>query len=119
MIGLPIAVALGALTGRPEYQLEVLKDCDKDDVLRGQQFINENRIHIALEEKDPDKLFIRALCTADGHEAEAIIKGHHTHFVYIRKDHQVLLSKNDNQGQQEEDNEIPLTLRKVYVEIIS
>ena len=28
MIGLPIAVALGALIGRPELELEVLKDCN-------------------------------------------------------------------------------------------
>lgn len=27
MVGLPIAVALGALIGRSEYQLEVLRDC--------------------------------------------------------------------------------------------
>ena len=27
MVGLPIAVALGALIGKSEYQLEVLKDC--------------------------------------------------------------------------------------------
>ena len=114
MIGLPIAVALGALIGRPEYQLEVLKDCNRDAVKRGRQFIDENRIHIALEEKDPDKLFIQALCTADGHEAEAVIKGHHTHFVYIRKDQDVLLCQKDNQGPEEEEDGIQLTLRKVY-----
>ena len=113
-IGLPIAVALGALIGHAEYQLEVLKDCDKNAVERGRQFIDEGRIHIALEEKDPDKLFIRALCAADGHEAEAIIKGHHTHFVYVRKDQDVLLCQQDHQGPEEEEEDIQLTLRKVY-----
>ena len=29
MIGLPIAVALGALIGKSEYQLEVLRDCNQ------------------------------------------------------------------------------------------
>ena len=33
MTGLPIAVALGALIGRPELGLEVLQDCDKAAVV--------------------------------------------------------------------------------------
>ena len=39
MIGLPIAVALGALIGRSAYQLEVLKDCTPQAVAEGRQFI--------------------------------------------------------------------------------
>ena len=86
MVGLPIAVALGALVGKPELGLEVLRDSNKKAVEEGKMFIAENRIHIALEEKDPDKLFISATCSADGHEAQAIIKGSHTNFVSLSKD---------------------------------
>ena len=32
MIGLPIAIALGALIGKSEYQLEVLRDCTPEAV---------------------------------------------------------------------------------------
>ena len=46
MIGLPIAVALGALIGRSEYELEVLKDVTDEAVERGKRMIAENRIHI-------------------------------------------------------------------------
>ena len=117
MTGLPIAIALGALIGRPEKELEVLCDCNKQAVERGKQFIAENRIHISLEENDPDKLYINALVTASGHEAEARIKTHHTHFVLLRKDNEVL-SDNDKpacQCSSEQDAEGPkLTLRKVY-----
>ena len=116
MIGLPIAVALGALIGRSELGLEVLRDCDKQAVERGKAYIEENRIFISLEQEDKDKLFINALCTADGHEAEARIKTSHTHFVYLRKDEEVL---NDNDKGNEHENEHEsqepqLTLRKVY-----
>ncbi|MBR2147524.1 MAG: serine dehydratase subunit alpha family protein [Muribaculaceae bacterium] len=117
MTGLPIAIALGALIGRPEKELEVLCDCNKQAVERGKQFIAENRIHISLEENDPDKLYINALVTASGHEAEARIRTHHTHFVLLRKDNEVL-SDNDKpacQCSSEQDAEGPkLTLRKVY-----
>ena len=86
MVGLPIAIALGALVGKPELELEVLRDSNKEAVEAGKQYISENRIHIALEEDDPDKLFINAIVTAGGHEAEARIKTKHTHFVLLRKD---------------------------------
>ncbi|MBQ5357979.1 MAG: serine dehydratase subunit alpha family protein, partial [Alistipes sp.] len=42
MIGLPIAIALGALVGRSEYELEVLKDADDKAVARGKQYIDED-----------------------------------------------------------------------------
>ena len=86
MIGLPIAIALGALIGRPEKQLEVLCDCNREAVERGKQFISEDRINISLEKEDPDKLYINAYVTAGDHCAEARIKTHHTHFVWLSKD---------------------------------
>lgn len=116
MIGLPIAVALGALIGRSELGLEVLRDCDKQAVERGKAYIEENRIFISLEQEDKDKLFINALCTADGHEAEARIKTSHTHFVYLRKDEEVLNDndKGNDHESEHESQEPQLTLRKVY-----
>ena len=116
MIGLPIAVALGALIGRSELGLEVLRDCDKKAVERGKAYIEENRIFISLEQEDKDKLFINALCTADGHEAEARIKTSHTHFVYRRKDEEVLNDndKGNDHENEHESQEPQLTLRKVY-----
>ena len=86
MIGLPIAIALGALAGRPELGLEVLRDSTCQSVAEGRQYITENRIHIVLEEEDPDKLFIDVVCEAGGHEAGARIKGSHTNFVLLTKD---------------------------------
>ena len=118
MIGLPIAVALGALIGRPEKGLEVLCDCDKQAVERGKQYIAEGRIHIALEEEDPDKLYINVLATADGHTAEARIRTHHTHFVYLAKDGVPQMAEqaacDDAVHAGEGDDAPELTLRKVY-----
>ena len=39
MIGLPIAIALGALIGKSEYQLEVLKDLTPDTLEKGKEYI--------------------------------------------------------------------------------
>jgi len=115
MIGLPIAVALGALIGKSEYQLEVIKDCTPEAVAQGKRYIAEGRIHISLEKEDDDKLYVRACCTGGGHEAEAIIKEHHTHFVFLRRDQDVMMDHRQTRAAAEEQQEdIALTLRKVY-----
>ena len=44
MIGLPIAIALGALIGKSDYQLEVLKDLTPESLEAGKKYLAENRI---------------------------------------------------------------------------
>ena len=115
MIGLPIAIALGALIGRPELELEVLRDSNKQAVEEGKKFIAEKRMHIMLEEEDKDKLFINVICSANGHEAEARIKTSHTNFVFLRHENEVVLEKTNEQDEAADDNDEPkLTLHKVY-----
>lgn len=115
MIGLPIAVALGALVGKSEYGLEVLRDVNRAAVERGKAFISDDRIELSLEEHDPDKLFIRVICEAQGHEAETVIKGGHTHFVFLRRDAEVTLDEQaPTADETAADEAVALTLREVY-----
>ncbi len=114
MIGLPIAIALGGLAGKPELMLEVLRDCSAQDVERGKKYIAENHIEITLEKEDEDKLYINALVKAGDKEAEARIKGEHTNFVYLRSGNEVLLNKQTCSAAQHADDGIKLTLAKVY-----
>lgn len=114
MIGLPIAVALGALAGNPDYQLEVLKDITPADVERGKQVIAENRIDIKLKENITEKLYIEVLVTAGTDKAVAIIAGGHTTFVYEEHNGEVLLDRRSASADEEEDEDNTLTLRKVY-----
>ena len=81
MIGLPIAVALGALIGKSEYQLEVLKDLTPETLEEGKRFIEENRIDIAMKEGITEKLYVEVICTAGDRSETAIIAGSHTNFV--------------------------------------
>lgn len=81
MIGLPIAVAMGAIGGKSCLGLEVLRDCTDDDLAAAKQYIAEDHIHISLEEHDPDKLFIHVSVSAGDRHEEACIKGGHTKFV--------------------------------------
>lgn len=113
MVGLPIAVALGAIVGRHELGLEVLRYTDAVAVEKARRYVGEGRIKISLEEHDTDKLFIRVLCRSGEDETEAIIKRHHTDFVYLRKNADVMLEKQPGTVS-EESICVPLTLRKVY-----
>ena len=82
MIGLPIAVAMGAIGGKSCLGLEVLRDCTSEDLAAAKRYVTADHIVIELEEDDPDKLFIHAVVTAaDGRTQEATIKGDHTRFV--------------------------------------
>lgn len=114
MIGLPIAIALGALIGKSEYQLEVLKDSTPDVVEEGKRFIEEKRIHISLKENIEEKLYIEVCCEVGDDRATAVIAGGHTTFIYIERNGEVLFQKQHTASCEKEEECLELTLRKVY-----
>lgn len=115
MIGLPIAIALGALVGKSEYKLEVLKDSTPEAVAEGKRFIDEKRIHISLKENIEEKLYVEICCEAEGDKATAIIAGGHTSFIYIAHNDEVLLNRQSASAVEEDKTDVlELTLRKVY-----
>lgn len=114
MIGLPIAIALGALIGKSEYQLEVLKDSTPDVVEEGKRFIEEKRIHISLKENIEEKLYIEVCCEVGDDKATAVIAGGHTTFIYIECNGEVLFQKQHTASCEKEEECLELTLRKVY-----
>ena len=114
MIGLPIAIALGALIGKPEYELEVLKDLNPEKLEEGKQFINNNAIDIKLKEGITEKLYIEITCEADGEQATAVIAGGHTNIVRVERNGEVLVDKQGGNTAEEAENDIQLNLRLVY-----
>ena len=114
MIGLPIAVALGALVGRSEYRLEVLRDVTPEAVGRGGRYIDEKRVCISLKEDIAEKLYIEVEASAGERRAVAVIAGGHTAFVYLERDGEGLPDKRTASVAEEEAGEVPLTLRRVW-----
>lgn len=116
MVGLPIAIALGALVGKSEYDLEALRDVDADAVEKGKKFIAEERIHIGLAANACDKLYVEICVTGAGHSATAVIAHEHTRFIRLEKDGETLLNQ---QSSGTDNGNTPqahsgLTLKKVY-----
>lgn len=115
MIGLPIAIALGALVGKSEYHLEVLKDLTPEALDEGKRFIADDRIDIQLKQGISEKLYVEIVCKAGDKHATAIISGTHTHFIVPEES----LSDEKSQsvsGNNPSDNngDITLTMRLVY-----
>lgn len=81
MTGLPIAITLGALIGKSEYGLEVLRDCNKEAVQEGKAFLESKTINIKLKDIT-EKLYIEVTCyDNEGRSATARIAHDHTNFV--------------------------------------
>ena len=140
MIGLPIAIALGALIGKSEYGLEVLKECTPDAVEAGKRMIADEAISIKLKEGITEKLYIEitafgattaASCTTTAtssattassttaasscpQSATAIIAGGHTNFIYLSHNGEVLLDAPLKSTAEQNGNKTDLTLKKVY-----
>ena len=84
MTGLPIAIALGALVGKSDYQLEVLRDLTPEKLEEGKQFISENRIGIQLKKGISEKLYIEIIASAGDRQATAVIAKGHTNFIFVQ-----------------------------------
>ena len=108
MIGLPIAIALGALIGKSAYQLEVLKDLIPAALEEGKRYIADKRIQISLKGANCNKLYIEITVTAGEKSSTAVIAGSHTNFIQSTQAEAAPSEK------PEEPEEIALNMRMVY-----
>lgn len=113
MIGLPIAIALGAICGKSSYGLEVLRDVDDSHLQKGKQYIAERRITISHKQDAPSNLYIEVKAIGNNHTATAIISGAHTNFVLLAKDDDIL-HKTEQKISGNHDETVWLNQKMVY-----
>ena len=114
MIGLPIAIALGTLIGKSEYQLEVIKDLTPETLEEGKAFIKEQRITILRKSNIEEKLYIEVESSTETSTATVIISCAHTNIVYVEKDGNVLFDNRTTRSESCEQKDISLDLKLVY-----
>lgn len=119
MTGLPIAMALGAIVGKSEYELEVLKDADANAVEEGKKMIDAKCIDVDLKYNISEKLYIEVEVFAGGASAMAIISGGHTRFIHVSRCGEVLFSAEATSSQESaapaaEVKDPELTLKRVW-----
>lgn len=91
MYGLPIAIVMGALAGKSEYGLEVLRDISPALLEEGKVFIQDKRLKVGLKDSISEKLYIEVCSRLGSDTAKAIISGEHTRFVYLAKNAEVII----------------------------
>lgn len=114
MIGLPIAVALGALIGKSEYRLEVIKDLTPEALEEGKKYIAEHTIDIKLKDNISEKLYVEVCCEAADDRSTAIIAGAHTNFIYEERNATVLLDKRQCLSGEQTEDDFKLDMKTVW-----
>ena len=119
MIGLPIAVALGALIGKSDLGLEVLQEVNEEAVEKAKVFLDKDCIEIIHDEEVPSNLFIDTVVSHGTQTARAVISRNHTHFVFLEKNGERLYEEEGwNNADAEEDEaeaeEVQLDMKTVY-----
>ncbi len=94
MSGLPIAAAVGAVCGRTEYGLEVLKDVSVgNNLLKAQELVEKGAVRVYLKEDAPDKLYAEAVCSRGTDTVKAVIAYAHTNFIRVEKNGNIIFQK--------------------------
>ena len=116
MIGLPIAIALGAIIGNSAYGLEVLKDITPTAIDEARRYVAANRIDIGLKEDISEKLYIEIIATAGAQTAKTIIAGGHTNFICAELNGNNLLNNMSagSNNQNAEHQDIMLDMKLAY-----
>lgn len=120
MIGLPIAIALGAVVADPEKGLKVLDGFNEEQFEKAKAIKDAEIIDIQLKKGDVDKLYIEAtLEDEEGHTAVAIIEKTHTGLKSLTLDGKQIAGGHSSESTDEDTPdaevvEVPLTFDMVY-----
>lgn len=96
--GIDTAAAVGCFGGDAERSLEVLVPVTPEQIAKARAFIEEGRVKL-LHKQGVDNLYISVLMGAGEHEAEAVISGTHSRFIRLRRDQELLLDVQEEQGE--------------------
>ena len=115
MTGLPIAVALGAVAGKSEYELQVLKDADISAVDKAKAYLQSADINIDIDNATTQMLYIRVEAFAGQDCAVAVIEGAHTNFTLVSRNGLTLFNAEAAEGAAtSQEAEPTLTMQQVY-----
>lgn len=115
LAGIEIAAALGALAGRCDYLLEVLRDITPEDIEKAQRMVTEKYVKVFLEDTR-ERLYIRAICKNGEDSVSTIIKKSHTDIHCICHNDEFLFVKDETEEERQETGkeEDALSVSKIF-----
>ena len=116
MVGLYIASALGAVCGRSEYGLEVLKDLTDKDVEAAKRLVDKGQVSIKVADS-PKILYVKVTISSDGNKAWTVIEDDHDKIVETGFDDSVSDLRTCTDGESCSDKctlDYKLTVKEIY-----
>lgn len=114
MVGLHIASAMGAICGKSEYGLEVLKDVNGDNLPEGKNMLDNNIVEVKLKESAPDKLYVEAICKLNGEVARVVIQGGHTNIVLVEKNGETIFKDDISEKKNNGKEKAKLSVKRIW-----
>ncbi|SCI19580.1 Serine dehydratase alpha chain [uncultured Clostridium sp.] len=93
-LGLKISAAMGLLGGHSENGLQVLETLDSTQVKAAEDYMDNNPIDISPLDTD-EKVYIEVILKGKNHSVKVVIRNKHDNFIYLEKDGQIILNKEE------------------------
>ena len=115
MTGLPIAAALGAVCGKTEYGLEVLKEVSAcNNLAVAKSLLDKQAVVIHLKEDAPDKLYAEAICKKGNDTVKTVIVHGHTNIILVEKNGKAVYSKDFTPVAAEKSDRVELSIARIW-----
>jgi len=115
--GNAIAAALGVICGKASYGLEVLRDCQKEDVIKARKWVEEEKVSITC---NPEKkgVYVDASVLVNKERVNCLIEGDHSNITRVIRNGKVVFEKSNSGNSYQQNQEIPdiignLSYRKI------
>lgn len=93
-LGLKISAAMGLLGGHSENGLQVLETLDSTQVKAAEDYMDNNPIDISPLDTE-EKVYIEVILKGKNHSVKVVIRNKHDNFIYLEKDGQIILNKEE------------------------
>lgn len=113
MVGLPIAIAMGAIVGKSAYGLEVLKEMTPEALEVGKRLVEQKIMTIKLKENIAEKLYIEVVGYSPKDSARVVISKDHTRFSLFELNNEILMEIKDVVETEMHNNQLELCFEKV------
>ncbi len=115
MTGLPIAAALGAVCGKTEYGLEVLKEVSKcDNLAVAKALLEQDAVKVCMKEDAPDKLYAEAICRKGNDTVRTVIVHAHTNIISVEKNGVPVFKKTYTPVAPEQSKRAELSIARIW-----
>ncbi|MGG7162929.1 serine dehydratase subunit alpha family protein [Clostridium ihumii] len=116
--GIDIAAALGAVAGNADLKLEVLRDCNQEDVAKAKKMVADKKVSVQKADRT-EKLYIEAICISGDEKARVVIKYKHTNITLVEVNGEIIYANEDTLDAPTEDSKnnkkkLELSVAKIY-----